>query len=221
MLLSGGNLIDSRRATVLNSVNELMFTLSLMGRCVIKDIIAIRNSILYQSAQFICELLAIIFFVLDVLGVCGSWQSKRRGRCSSRVYSGQAGKIPQNSRGIFSTEDSSFHELRKKIVLFYTFWLLYLPFYSAALSPSLSLLFYVLINSLFLLPVPNNLLPFPQSHLRKLVLQPYPTNSPLLCPALEGKKLYLAPATLRPETMWDIPSNYFLLHLPVSIIFHL
>jgi leucyl-tRNA synthetase len=43
-----------------------------------------------------------------------------------------------------------------------------------------------------------------------LVIQPYPTQSPLNCPALEGKKVYLAPATLRPETMYG-QTNCFVL----------
>ena len=43
-----------------------------------------------------------------------------------------------------------------------------------------------------------------------LVIAPYPAGSPLNCPALEGKKLYLAPATLRPETMYG-QTNCFVL----------
>ena len=34
------------------------------------------------------------------------------------------------------------------------------------------------------------------------IIQPYPENSPLNCEALKGKRVYLAPATLRPETMY-------------------
>jgi leucyl-tRNA synthetase len=38
--------------------------------------------------------------------------------------------------------------------------------------------------------------------IKLLVLQPYPANSPLNSPVLAGKNVYLAPATLRPETMY-------------------
>jgi len=42
------------------------------------------------------------------------------------------------------------------------------------------------------------------------VLEPYPENSPLRNPALAGKKVFLAPATLRPETMYG-QTNCFVL----------
>jgi leucyl-tRNA synthetase len=41
-------------------------------------------------------------------------------------------------------------------------------------------------------------------------LEPYPENSPLRNPALAGKKVFLAPATLRPETMYG-QTNCFVL----------
>lgn len=44
----------------------------------------------------------------------------------------------------------------------------------------------------------------------QLVLEPYPEGSPLRCPALAGKKIFLAPATLRPETMYG-QTNCFVL----------
>jgi leucyl-tRNA synthetase len=44
----------------------------------------------------------------------------------------------------------------------------------------------------------------------QLVLEPYPEGSPLRCPALAGKKVFLAPATLRPETMYG-QTNCFVL----------
>lgn len=43
-----------------------------------------------------------------------------------------------------------------------------------------------------------------------LVIEPYPASSPLNCAALQGKKVYLAPATLRPETMYG-QTNCFVL----------
>lgn len=43
-----------------------------------------------------------------------------------------------------------------------------------------------------------------------LVIQPYPENSPLNHPSLAGKNIYLAPATLRPETMYG-QTNCFIL----------
>jgi leucyl-tRNA synthetase len=47
-------------------------------------------------------------------------------------------------------------------------------------------------------------------HIVQRVLEPYPDNSPLKCAALAGKKVYLAPATLRPETMYG-QTNCFVL----------
>ena len=38
--------------------------------------------------------------------------------------------------------------------------------------------------------------------IKLLIVQPYPAGSPLNHPGLEGKNVYLAPATLRPETMY-------------------
>ena len=38
--------------------------------------------------------------------------------------------------------------------------------------------------------------------IKLLIIEPYPAGSPLLAPALVGKKVFLAPATLRPETMY-------------------
>jgi leucyl-tRNA synthetase len=46
--------------------------------------------------------------------------------------------------------------------------------------------------------------------IKLLVKTPYPANSPLLASSLEGKTIYLAPATLRPETMYG-QTNCFLL----------
>lgn len=46
--------------------------------------------------------------------------------------------------------------------------------------------------------------------IKLLVLEPYPAGSPLNDPSLAGKKLYLAPATLRPETMYG-QTNCFVL----------
>lgn len=43
--------------------------------------------------------------------------------------------------------------------------------------------------------------------IKLLVLQPYPANSLLNAPALAGKNVYLAPATLRPETMYGQVKN--------------
>ena len=43
-----------------------------------------------------------------------------------------------------------------------------------------------------------------------LVLEPYPENSPLNSLKLAGKKIYLAPATLRPETMYGQTNCYVL-----------
>lgn len=43
-----------------------------------------------------------------------------------------------------------------------------------------------------------------------LIVTPYPANSPLNHPALQGKNVYLAPATLRPETMYG-QTNCFVL----------
>jgi leucyl-tRNA synthetase len=42
------------------------------------------------------------------------------------------------------------------------------------------------------------------------VIRPFPEGSPLACPALEGKRVFLAPATLRPETMYG-QTNCFVL----------
>jgi leucyl-tRNA synthetase len=46
--------------------------------------------------------------------------------------------------------------------------------------------------------------------IKLLVLEPYPAGSPLLTEGLKGKKVYLAPATLRPETMYG-QTNCFVL----------
>lgn len=46
--------------------------------------------------------------------------------------------------------------------------------------------------------------------IKLLVLEPYPEHSPLRSPLLMGKKVYLAPATLRPETMYG-QTNCFVL----------
>lgn len=46
--------------------------------------------------------------------------------------------------------------------------------------------------------------------IKLLVCEPYPEGSPLLAPELAGKKIYLAPATLRPETMYG-QTNCFVL----------
>lgn len=46
--------------------------------------------------------------------------------------------------------------------------------------------------------------------IKLLVVAPYPANSPLNHPALQGKNIYLAPATLRPETMYG-QTNCFVL----------
>ena len=43
-----------------------------------------------------------------------------------------------------------------------------------------------------------------------LVIEPYPDNSLLNCAALVGRRVYLAPATLRPETMYG-QTNCFVL----------
>ena len=48
--------------------------------------------------------------------------------------------------------------------------------------------------------------------IKLLITQPYPPQSPLNAEALSGKSVYLAPATLRPETMYgqvSRPSLYF------------
>jgi len=44
----------------------------------------------------------------------------------------------------------------------------------------------------------------------KLLILNYPDNSPLKSPALAGKKVFLAPATLRPETMYGQTNCYVL-----------
>ena len=46
--------------------------------------------------------------------------------------------------------------------------------------------------------------------IKLLVINPYPVNSPLNHPLLIGKKIYLVPATLRPETMYG-QTNCFVL----------
>jgi leucyl-tRNA synthetase len=46
--------------------------------------------------------------------------------------------------------------------------------------------------------------------IKLLVLQPYPASSPLNHPGLQGKQVFLAPATLRPETMYG-QTNCFVL----------
>ena len=46
--------------------------------------------------------------------------------------------------------------------------------------------------------------------IKLLIIAPYPADSPLNHPALVGKKIYLAPATLRPETMYG-QTNCFVL----------
>lgn len=46
--------------------------------------------------------------------------------------------------------------------------------------------------------------------IKLLVLEPYPAGSPLNSPTLSGKKIFLAPATLRPETMYG-QTNCFVL----------
>ena len=46
--------------------------------------------------------------------------------------------------------------------------------------------------------------------IKLLILGPYPANSPLNSPVLVGKNIYLAPATLRPETMYG-QTNCFVL----------
>lgn len=46
--------------------------------------------------------------------------------------------------------------------------------------------------------------------IKLLVMEPYPAQSPLRCEALVGKNIYLAPATLRPETMYG-QTNCFVL----------
>jgi hypothetical protein len=45
--------------------------------------------------------------------------------------------------------------------------------------------------------------------IKLLIIQPYPENSPLNHPSLAGKKVFLAPATLRPETMYGQVSNQY------------
>ena len=52
------------------------------------------------------------------------------------------------------------------------------------------------------------------------ILEPYPEHSPLRSPALAGKNVFLAPATLRPETMYgQVRRCFYLFHNYVVHLF--